>query len=230
MAYRSRRVDTRMTTPTETKLVEALRPFAAFALSKSLPPDDFVITNGSAMARRQLTIGDCKRAAEAIATYDAAQSGGQTIPAREVCDSYHSILLGGKCQNCGHHFDDHSRPMLHPEQANAGFHSAGMRGAAKEAAREVEQLKDIYRRNRGSNGREYSKEQANAAESVTEALREDRQKIAKSIRELANEILRDKTSDAIDGYNAAVLLEVAETIESFAPISTTALTVKGEKK
>lgn len=146
----------------ETKLVEAFRDVLMTIKSAH---DSY--TSYGIMKKAMFGLDEIERYEAALASYDAAQSSGQTIPAREVCDSYHSILLGGKCQNCGHHFDDHSRPMLHPEQANAGFHSAGMRGAAKEAAREVEQLKDIYRRNRGSNGREYSKEQANAAESVT---------------------------------------------------------------
>lgn len=52
-----------------TALEHALKPFADFApkgyLSQALP-DDFVITKGSPMAGRQLTIGDLRRAAAAL--------------------------------------------------------------------------------------------------------------------------------------------------------------------
>jgi hypothetical protein len=41
---------------------EALKPFADFVDAARAPPDSFVITQGSGMARRQLTVGDCRRA------------------------------------------------------------------------------------------------------------------------------------------------------------------------
>ena len=44
----------------------ALAPFADYAQGRRLPPDSYVITQGSSMARRQLTVGDCKRALEAF--------------------------------------------------------------------------------------------------------------------------------------------------------------------
>lgn len=42
----------------------ALKPFADFAPISPLFPDDMVITKGSSLARRQLTIGDCRKARE----------------------------------------------------------------------------------------------------------------------------------------------------------------------
>lgn len=47
---------------------EALQPFADYSDRKSLIPDDHIITQGSYMAKRQLTMGDCRKAAEAIAS------------------------------------------------------------------------------------------------------------------------------------------------------------------
>jgi hypothetical protein len=49
------------------KAAAALQPFADYAGSTILP-DDFVITMGSGMAKRQLTVGDCSRAAAALET------------------------------------------------------------------------------------------------------------------------------------------------------------------
>jgi hypothetical protein len=47
------------------KLRDALSPFADFAGQPvGRPPDDMVLTNGSRMARRQLTMRDCRIAAE----------------------------------------------------------------------------------------------------------------------------------------------------------------------
>ncbi len=46
---------------------EALRPFAEFAAKADVLPDDFVITKGSGLARKQLTIGDCRNARAALA-------------------------------------------------------------------------------------------------------------------------------------------------------------------
>ena len=48
-------------------LVKALEPFASFADPRRYAPPGLPITQGSGMARRQLTMGDCYRAADAIA-------------------------------------------------------------------------------------------------------------------------------------------------------------------
>lgn len=48
------------------RLSSALQPFAAFADKRHVVPGSMVITSGSAMARTQLTMGDCYRAAEAL--------------------------------------------------------------------------------------------------------------------------------------------------------------------
>jgi hypothetical protein len=50
------------------RLREALKPFAAFAdlAGAGLLPADHVITLGSGMAARQLTIGDCRNARTAL--------------------------------------------------------------------------------------------------------------------------------------------------------------------
>jgi hypothetical protein len=45
------------------ELVEALEPFAAFATRADA---EMVITNGSQFAKRQLQMGDCQRAFEAL--------------------------------------------------------------------------------------------------------------------------------------------------------------------
>lgn len=51
----------------------ALRPFAAFHHSSA--PDEHVITQGSAIAKRQLTMGDCRRAAEALENIKETANG-----------------------------------------------------------------------------------------------------------------------------------------------------------
>jgi hypothetical protein len=48
-----------------------------------------------------------------------------------------------------------------------------------------------------------------------EARVDERKKIAKCICELANNMLHDPQSDAIDGYVAAVLIELSETMDKF---------------
>jgi hypothetical protein len=48
------------------RLVARLKVFADFADSQRRMPRDLVITNGSSMAKRQLTMGDCYDAADAI--------------------------------------------------------------------------------------------------------------------------------------------------------------------
>lgn len=49
------------------KLRAALEPFAAYVRHGAIIlPDEFVITQGSGMARKQLTVGDCRRALEAL--------------------------------------------------------------------------------------------------------------------------------------------------------------------
>lgn len=57
--------------------VEALEPFAAFVtpLPKWMKDED-VVSAGSPLARKQLTFGDCRRAAEALAALQAGQKGG----------------------------------------------------------------------------------------------------------------------------------------------------------
>lgn len=54
-------------TRTEQALIAALEPFAAFGDPRRIAPPGLPITQGSGMARRQLTMGDCYRAADAIA-------------------------------------------------------------------------------------------------------------------------------------------------------------------
>ena len=51
-------------------LREALRPFADFADERRRMRPDMMITTGSPMARRQLTMGDCYAAADALAATD----------------------------------------------------------------------------------------------------------------------------------------------------------------
>lgn len=56
----------------------ALQPFASYADHDGFVPDDYTITQGSRLARRQLTMGDCRRAAEAhkhVATAFFAEGG-----------------------------------------------------------------------------------------------------------------------------------------------------------
>jgi hypothetical protein len=53
----------------ERSLVDRLRPFADFHVPGA--PDAHVITQGSAMAKRQLTMGDCRDAAELLASIDS---------------------------------------------------------------------------------------------------------------------------------------------------------------
>lgn len=55
----------------EQALVNALEPFAAFADPHRIAPPELPITQGSRMARRQLTMADCYGAADAIAAVQA---------------------------------------------------------------------------------------------------------------------------------------------------------------
>lgn len=48
------------------RLQAALKPFAEYADPRVIVPFDFVITNGSKMAKRQLTMGDCYEARRAL--------------------------------------------------------------------------------------------------------------------------------------------------------------------
>lgn len=48
-------------------LADALAPFADFAGARRTAPPGLPITVGSGVARRQLTMGDCYRAAAALA-------------------------------------------------------------------------------------------------------------------------------------------------------------------
>jgi hypothetical protein len=53
------------------ELRQALEPFAAFADPRNKIPENMPITQGSQMARRQLTMGDCYRARAALAVEPA---------------------------------------------------------------------------------------------------------------------------------------------------------------
>ncbi len=44
------------------RLQKALRPFADYADMRGFVPDDMIISAGSPMAKRQITMGDCRRA------------------------------------------------------------------------------------------------------------------------------------------------------------------------
>ena len=48
------------------RLRNALEPFAKFAAKADMVTDDHIITQGSPLARRQLTMGDCKAAVRAL--------------------------------------------------------------------------------------------------------------------------------------------------------------------
>jgi hypothetical protein len=56
----------------ERQLATALKPFAAFADPHRRAPASLPITSGSAMARRQICMGDCYAAADALAAYETA--------------------------------------------------------------------------------------------------------------------------------------------------------------
>lgn len=58
-------------TVTEGLAIRVLEPFASFADPKRSAPSGLPITQGSGMAKRQLTMGDCYRAADAIAAIRA---------------------------------------------------------------------------------------------------------------------------------------------------------------
>lgn len=55
------------------RMAAALEPFADFADPRGAFPKEMQITRGSDMAKRQLTMGDCYRAAEAL----GRKGGGQ---------------------------------------------------------------------------------------------------------------------------------------------------------
>jgi Lar family restriction alleviation protein len=57
----------------QAELVEALKPFAAFDDERA--PEHLPITSGSGMARRQLTIGDCRKAKAALSTAAHSSQG-----------------------------------------------------------------------------------------------------------------------------------------------------------
>lgn len=48
------------------KLEAALKPFADFADARKTVPTDYVITEGSRLAKHQLTMGDCYAALDAL--------------------------------------------------------------------------------------------------------------------------------------------------------------------
>ena len=56
------------------ELVTALRPFAEFGHNMRGLRKEFVITQGSSMARRQLTAGDCKAAFAVLAKVEASDA------------------------------------------------------------------------------------------------------------------------------------------------------------
>lgn len=53
------------------QIAEALRPFAEFADQDHIVPRRYVITQGSPLAKRQLTMGDCYEARAALAAIEA---------------------------------------------------------------------------------------------------------------------------------------------------------------
>lgn len=53
-------------------LIAALRPFADFYVRGA--PDSHVITQGSAMAQRQITMGDCHKAKAALERFSGEQA------------------------------------------------------------------------------------------------------------------------------------------------------------
>lgn len=56
------------------RLRDALKPFADYADPNKYLADDFIITNGSTFAKRQIRMGDCRRAKEALAAAEAPPS------------------------------------------------------------------------------------------------------------------------------------------------------------
>lgn len=58
------------------ELVEALRPFADFDDGRA--PEHLPITQGSSYARKQLTIGDCRRARTLLTSMAAIDSADQS--------------------------------------------------------------------------------------------------------------------------------------------------------
>lgn len=64
-------------------LKAALEPFAAFADPRRNMPPSMPITQGSGMARRQLTMGDCYAAADALAALDTSTALGAITPEGE---------------------------------------------------------------------------------------------------------------------------------------------------
>jgi hypothetical protein len=53
------------------RTMEALQPFAVYADQRGKIPIDYQITQGSPVAKRQLTMGDCYKAKEALENYDS---------------------------------------------------------------------------------------------------------------------------------------------------------------
>lgn len=64
----------RGTTLLERQLVAALQPFADFADPRGIAPPSLVITAGSGIAKRQLTMADCYAARDALANIPGARS------------------------------------------------------------------------------------------------------------------------------------------------------------
>lgn len=61
----------RRLTSLERCLIDRLRPFADFHVEGA--PERHVITSGSSMARRQLTMGDCREAYELLRLIDGGR-------------------------------------------------------------------------------------------------------------------------------------------------------------
>jgi hypothetical protein len=57
----------------ERELIAALKPFAEYAGSGKAPPS-LVITNGSSLARQQLTMAHCYAARDALANVPAGRA------------------------------------------------------------------------------------------------------------------------------------------------------------
>ena len=56
----------------------ALKPFAEYADPRNKFPDTLQITNGSSLARRQLTMGDCYWARDVLSTSQRFSGEGET--------------------------------------------------------------------------------------------------------------------------------------------------------
>lgn len=60
-------------------IIAALEAFAAYADPRRSVPASMPITNGSSMARKQLTMGDCYAAADALAALSTSPAGQEAV-------------------------------------------------------------------------------------------------------------------------------------------------------